>query len=74
MVLIRVYRDPEEYEGYHWYEVLQGLFKKNDIDLTKVKEDGTDKNSVFALVQRILANPVGKAFAELEKFGKDSEV
>lgn len=74
MVLIRVCRNPEEYEDYHWYRVLQKLLKKNDIDLTKIKEDGTDKNSVFALVQRILSDPIGKAFSELEKFGKADDV
>lgn len=79
MVLIRVCEDSKNsedcrsYEEYHWYKVLQELFKKIDIDLTKINEDGTDNNSVFALVQRILDNPIGKAFAELEKFGKDSE-
>ena len=62
--------DSADYHEYKWYQVLEQIFKKNNIPLTHVI-DGTIP--VLKAAQLVLQNPLEKAFKEIQKLNEGME-
>lgn len=62
--------DSADYSEYKWYQVLEQIFKKNNIPLTQVI-DGTIP--VLRAAQMVLQNPLEKAFNEIQKLNEGME-
>ncbi|HWL22383.1 MAG TPA: hypothetical protein VNR38_01290 [Ureibacillus sp.] len=62
--------DSADYSEYKWYQVLEQIFKKNNIPLTQVI-DGT--TPVLRAAQMVLQNPLEKAFNEIQKLNEGME-
>lgn len=62
--------DSADYSEYKWYQVLEQIFKKNNIPLTQVI-DGTIP--VLRAAQMVLQNPLEKAFSEIQKLNEGME-
>lgn len=59
--------DFDEFESYHWFKIFSKLLKKNSIDIYELNLDGTDEKSVVCLMQKIMDDPLTKAFEELDR-------
>ena len=59
--------DFDEFESYHWFKIFSKLLKKNSIDIYELNLDGTDEKSVVCLIQKIMDDPLTKAFEELDR-------
>ena len=62
--------DSADYSEYKWYQVLEQIFKKNNIPLSQVI-DGTIP--VLRAAQMVLQNPLEKAFNEIQKLNEGME-
>lgn len=62
--------DFDEFESYHWFKIFSKLLKKNSIDIYELNLDGTDGNSVLCLMQKIMDDPLTKAFEELDRLNR----
>lgn len=59
--------DSADYSEYKWYQVLEQIFKKNNVPFSHVV-DGT--LPVLKAAQMVLQNPIEKAFSEIQKLNE----
>ncbi|HWJ78237.1 MAG TPA: hypothetical protein VNR61_09160 [Niallia sp.] len=62
--------DSADYSEYKWYQVLEQIFKKNNVPFSHVV-DGT--LPVLKAAQMVLQNPLEKAFGEIQKLNEAEE-
>lgn len=62
--------DSTDYGEYKWYQVLEQIFKKNNVPFSHIV-DGT--LPVLKAAQMVLQNPLEKAFGEIQKLNEAEE-
>lgn len=62
-----------DFENFHWFKVLNHLLQRNSIDINTINLTGNDDDSVLCLMQKILNDPITRAFKELEKYSQGDD-
>lgn len=66
-------RDFIDFETCHWFKVFSRLLQRNSIDIKKIELGGSSTESVLPLVQKILDDPIKRAFKELERYSRGDD-